>query len=332
MLPILNEAGALDACLESLAKQDYRGPVEILVAEGGSTDGTRARLDQWKQRLGSLRVVENPRRLQSHGLNLLATTASADILIRADAHTRYAPDYIRRSVEALQKTGATAVGGPMVPRAVTSFGRAVERAFRSTIGIGPAAFHHTDQPRIADTVYLGATRRSTWIENGGMRTFPSGVAEDADFYYRLRNQGGIVLVDPTIVTSYQPRETVTGLWRQFYRYGLGKAEMLHVNGEFPSWRPLAPLALVLGLTAGVVFWMLGIPWLLAVGLGGWLLVMLIASRLNPLVLFAMAVMHLSYGLGLLRGLLRSPSGVRRQVEEGSNLEPRTSNPHHDSPP
>lgn len=324
MLPVLNEVEAIDACLESLANQDYKGPMEILVAEGGSTDGTIARLDQWNQRLGSLRVVQNPRRLQSHGLNLLANTATADILIRADAHTTYAPDYIRRSVEALLSTGATAVGGPMIPRAVTSFGRAVERAFRSRLGIGPGAFHHTDQPTIADTVYLGATRRATWIETGGMRTFPSGVAEDADFYYRLRRQGGTVLVDPTIVTSYQPRETVSGLWRQFYRYGFGKADMLYVNGEFPSRRPLAPLALVIGLAAGIVLLALGNPWLLILGLVAWVISLGIASRLDPLVASVTAVMHLSYGLGLMRGLFRRPSVVRAAVSGG--LRPTTDHP------
>jgi succinoglycan biosynthesis protein ExoA len=313
LLPVLNEENAVDACLQSLANQDYEGPFEILVADGGSTDDTLERLGSWAERVRRLRVFDNPDRKQSYGLNLLAEVATADILIRADAHTTYATDYIRRSVEALERTGASAVGGPMVPRAETPFGKAVERAFRSPLAIGPAVFHHADQPTEADTVYLGATRRSTWLENGGMRTLPSGVAEDADFYYRLRLRGGVVLVDPGIVSSYQPRDTPAGLWRQFYLYGLGKADMFHVNGEFPSWRPLAPLTLILGLAVGVVFAIFGFPWLLIVGLGAWLVVLLIAGRFNPLVMAATALMHLSYGLGLLRGLLRRPSRVRESV-------------------
>jgi succinoglycan biosynthesis protein ExoA len=313
LLPVLNEGNAIDACLQSLANQDYEGPFEILVADGGSTDDTLDRLDSWVERLRRLRVFDNPDRKQSYGLNLLADVATTDIVIRADAHTTYATDYIRRSVEALERTGASAVGGPMVPRAETPFGKAVERAFRSPLAIGPAAFHHADQPTEADTVYLGATRRSTWLENGGMRSLPSGVAEDADFYYRLRRRGGVVLVDPGIVSNYQPRDTPAGLWRQFYLYGLGKADMLHINGEFPSWRPLAPLALILGLAVGAVVAIFGFPWVLIVGLGAWLVVLLIAGRLNPLVIFATSLMHLSYGVGLLRGLLRRPSRVRAAV-------------------
>jgi glycosyltransferase involved in cell wall biosynthesis len=313
LLPVYNEVESIDECLESLAAQDYQGRMEIVVADGGSTDGTLDRIEEWRSRLPALRVLDNPKRLQSHALNLAATSADADIVVRADAHTTYARDYVRRSVEALLSTGADAVGGPMVPRGNTSFSRAVQRAFRSRIGIGPAVFHHADKPAQVDTVYLGAMRRSTWIGNGGIRTLPSGVAEDADFYYRLRKRGGKVMIDPAIVSSYQPRGTVAGLWRQFYRYGLGKADMYMINGEFPSWRPLAPLALVVGLTVGAVFAAFGNPLLLVIGLAVWLLVILIGSGLNPAVMLAIAVMHFAYGLGLIRGLLRRPSRVRSAI-------------------
>lgn len=310
MLPVLNEAGSIDACLQSLAEQDYPGPIEILVADGGSTDDTLDRLGTWSDRLTKLRIFENPERVQSAGLNLLADVAHSEILIRADAHTRYARDYVSRSVAALDGIPGIAVGGPMVPEGTTDFGRAVAMAFRSPLAIGPAPFHHATQPTEADTVYLGAMRKDTWDSLGGMRTLPSLVAEDADFYYRLRKAGGRVLIDPAIRSTYQPRDTISDLWRQFYRYGLGKADMLYINGEFPSWRPLAPLALVLGLAAGLVLLALGDPRLLTVGLVAWLIAVLIASRLNPLVIVATTVMHLSYGIGLLKGLARRPSRVR----------------------
>ena len=201
----------------------------------------------------------------------------------------------------------------MLAEGTSDFGRAVAVAFRSPLAIGPAPFHHATRPTEADTVYLGAMSKATWDSLGGMRTLPSRVAEDADFYYRLRKSGGRVLVDPAIVSTYQPRETITDLWRQFYRYGLGKADMLYVNGEFPSWRPLAPLALILGLAVGLVLLALGEARLLIIVLVAWLVALAVASRLNPLVLVATAVMHISYGFGLARGLFRRPGVVRSQV-------------------
>jgi cellulose synthase/poly-beta-1,6-N-acetylglucosamine synthase-like glycosyltransferase len=313
LLPVLNEGANIDESLQSLADQDYTGPIEILVADGGSTDDTLDRLGRWSDLVNNLRIFENPEQVQSAGLNLLAEVAHSDILIRADAHTLYAHDYVSRSVAALDDTPDAAVGGPMVAEGISDFGRAVAIAYRSPLAIGPARFHHATRPTEADTVYLGAMRKATWDSLGGMRALPSRVAEDADFYYRLRKAGGRVLVDPTIVSTYRPRETITDLWRQFYRYGLGKADMLYVNGEFPSWRPLAPLALMLGLAFGLVLLAFGEPRLLTVALVAWLVALGIASRLNPMVLVATAVMHLSYGLGLARGMMRRPASVRSRV-------------------
>ena len=202
----------------------------------------------------------------------------------------------------------------MRPEGSTAFGRAVARAYRSKIGIGPARFHHSDESVEADTVYLGTMPRQTFLEHGGLRTMPSGVAEDADFYYRLRKDGGRVLVVPTIRSRYQPRHTPSALWRQFYRYGLGKADMLYINGEFPSWRPLAPLALLMGLLASVVLGLASGWWLpLLVLVGLWLLVLIVGARGSPIGVAAIAIMHLAYGLGLVRGLLRIPASVRAAV-------------------
>jgi succinoglycan biosynthesis protein ExoA len=315
MLPVLNEAASIDACLQSLADQDYAGPIEILIADGGSTDDTLDRLGKWSDRVTRLRIFENPERVQAAGLNLLAEVAHSEILVRADAHTRYARDYVSRSVAALDDMPDAAVGGPMTPEGASEFGKAVAIAFKSPIAIGPAHFHHATELTEADTVYLGAMRKTTWDSVGGMRTLPSLVAEDADFYYRLRKVGGRVLVDPGIRSTYQPRETVGGLWRQFYRYGLGKADMLYINGELPSWRPLAPLALVIGLVAGFVLLLFGHPGLLTLGVSAWLIALGIASRLDPLVFVATGVMHVSYGLGLTRGLLRLPASVRSGIRE-----------------
>jgi len=321
LLPVLNEADAIDGCLASLADQDYPGRWSLVVADGGSTDGTRRRLEAWRSRLPELIVMDNPLRLQSHGLNRAAEAARGEILVRVDAHTTYHPDYLSRSVEGLLSTGAVAVGGALRPEGTTGFGRAVAAAMGSPLAIGPGTFHHTGRRREADTVYLGTFRKDDFMEIGGYRAFPSGVAEDADLFFRWRRAHRTVLFDPDLRSVYRPRETARTLARQFWRYGLGKADMLYVNGRWPSWRPLAPLALVTGLlvTAGLAvagrfkswFWLLLGAWLVAIFSEG------VRIARSPLALtrtvLAIAIMHLAYGAGLLAGLLRSPGRVRRAV-------------------
>ncbi len=319
LLPVLNEIENIEACIDSVANQDYAGPLEVLVAEGGSTDGTAERLAEWA-RVGDIeiKVFWNPQRRQSFGLNLLASVSTAEILIRIDAHTTYAADYVSKSVEALLDSAAVAVGGRLEPAGNAPFGKAVALAMQSRLAIGPGVFHHADSRREADTVYLGTFRRSDFIASGGYQHLPYGVAEDADLYYRWRAAGKTILLDPAIKSTYLPRETMRSLGRQFYRYGAGKADMLYVNGRWPSWRPLAPLLLVIALVGTLLlaiatgirlpFWSL---------LAIWIVALLLAARVarRPAdrirVSIAAAIMHLNYGAGLFRGLIRRPSAVRK---------------------
>ncbi|HSK06672.1 MAG TPA: glycosyltransferase family 2 protein, partial [Acidimicrobiia bacterium] len=240
ILAVWNEAEFIDDVLTDLLGQDYPGPFQVVVADGGSEDGTREKLDVWAGRDERLIVVHNPERRQAPGLNLAAEKATGADLVRSDGHTAFAPDYVRASVTALEETGG-AVGGRMYPVGRTRFGRAVAAAMKSPLTMGPGRFHHSVIREEVDTVYLGAMRRE-WFETlGGFRAFPSGTSEDADLYFRWRRQGGKVFVDPSISSEYTPRDHPRALWRQYFRYGMGKAEMLWRNGAFPSWRPLAPL-------------------------------------------------------------------------------------------
>lgn len=315
MVPVLNESDRIDRCLESLASQDYQGTIEIVVADGGSTDATAARLAAWQRRLPELQVIPNPERLQSMGCNQAARHGSGEVLVRADAHTTYAPDYVSRSVATLLRTGASAVGGRMQPAAETRYQRAVAAAMTSPWAIGPAKFRYVDRESATDVVYLGTFRRADFLRLGGYRTFPSGVAEDADLFFRMRAQGGRVVLDPHIRSFYSPRGSWGRLWQQFRRYGQGKAEMLWVNGSFPSWRPLAPLLLVGGLVASLVLSLTGGPWwsfpaVIAAWMGTLVVVSLAHLGRAPLVAAVAALMQLAYGLGLLWGLARGPGAVR----------------------
>ena len=317
ILAVLDEAPHIDATLDALIGQRYDGALEIVVADGGSTDGTRARLNDRAASDPRIVVIDNPRRGQSPGLNLAAERASGEFLVRADGHSRYDPDYVRNSILALTETDAVAVGGPMNPVASGGFGAAVAAAMNSPMVL-PARFHHAEIRKEADTVYLGAFRRSDFLEIGGFRVFPSGTAEDADLYARWRRAGRTVMVDPGIVSEYEPRHSPGALWKQYFRYGMGKAEMLWTDGRLPSPRPLAPTLLVLGLfILGMVAIVSGWWGPLAGLVGVWLLWLSIVGVRSdapaPTVMVAAAIMHLSYGLGLLWSLIRGPGPVRRSM-------------------
>ena len=111
-IPCFDEKRHIDKCLQDVMTQDYPAHlVEVIVADGGSTDGTRERLDELSAKNPRMRWIDNPKKLQSAGLNAAIRVARGDVIVRLDAHCEYAPDYIRQSVTALRETGAWNAGG-----------------------------------------------------------------------------------------------------------------------------------------------------------------------------------------------------------------------------
>jgi succinoglycan biosynthesis protein ExoA len=250
VLPTLDEREHITDCLDSLLRQDCEDIVEILVVDGGSTDGTR---ELAAARGAAVRVLDNPRVSAAAAMNEGIAAARGDVICRADAHTLYEADYVSRCVEVLLETGAANVGGRMRPIGTTSFGRAVAAVTTSRFGVGPGRFHYADERCEVDTVYLGCWLRSTLEKVGGYDEHDlQWAAEDQELNLRLRESGGVVVLDPTIRSSYFPRSTARGLARQYRNYGLAKASTLRKHGRFPSWRPVAPAILVGASVAAVL--------------------------------------------------------------------------------
>lgn len=317
VLPALDEAASIGACLRSLCEQDYTALEEILVVDGGSTDATRAMVES----IGPpVRLLDNPRVTAAAAMNIGLAAAQGDIVCRADAHTTYATDYVRRCVEVLLETGATVVGGPMRPVGATPFGRAVAAVTSTPIGVGPGRFHYAERRMEVDTVYLGCWWRQRLIDVGGFdEEGLQWAAEDHELNFRIRAAGGTVVVDPSIRSWYEPRGTPGALWRQYRNYGTGKASTLAKHRSLPSWRPLAPAALVAAAVVGAVAGR-G-PRRLAVPLAHALACAVAAvalSRRQPgpvdgepdaaRVFGALWICHWAYGIGFWAGLVRLASG------------------------
>lgn len=293
-VPTLNEAQHIEACLESVGAQTYGGIVEVLVVDGGSTDATR----DLAGRFPMVRVLDNPDRIQSAGLNLALAQARGHVIVRVDGHCRLAVDYVERCVTALVETGAAMVGGAMQPVGGGWLGAGIAKALTSRLGAGPARFHVGGPSGFVDTVYLGAFRRQLALEVGGYA--PEAITnEDAELAIRMRPHGGIWF-DARIKSSYTPRSGLAQLGRQFFRYGAGRAATVRQHPRSLSPRQLAAPLLVL---------MLLTPWRLPV-LGAYVTALVARTtpewRRHPGValglMLAMPTMHLPWGIGFLRGL------------------------------
>ncbi len=244
VMPCLNEARHIRACLRSVLDQDYPSElVEILVADGGSTDGTREVIARVGAEDPRVALVHNPARVQSAGMNAGIRRARGDVIVRMDVHCEYAKDYLRRCVEALERTGADNVGGAQRARAETPFQRALCAALDSPLGVGGASYRSALKEGLVDTVFLGAFRRRVF-ESAGLYDPGAITNEDAELNQRILSAGGKIWLSRDIVVHYYPRDSFRALARQYFRYGRGRARTLLKHGKLPSVRPVLPAALV----------------------------------------------------------------------------------------
>ena len=296
-VPVLNEERHLRACLESIVAQTYRGELEILVVDGGSTDGSRAIAASFPE----VRVLENPRRLQAAALNIALDAASGDVFVRVDGHSTIGPEFVERSVEALTRTGAAMVGAALHPRADGPWlERAIGAAIVSPLGAGPAPFRLGGPSRWVDTVFLSSFKTETLRDAGGYEEDPR-VNEDPELAHRLSSQGG-VWYEQTLESVYIPQGSLGGLARQYFRYGKLRAGTFRRHPSSLAARQLvAPIFVASLLT----------PWRRA-ALGSYAcLVVGAASRKLPRdpaaaagVALALPCMHVPWAIGFFSGLLR----------------------------
>ena len=319
-----NEIRHIDEFLDSIQSQEMDDlDWEAILADGMSSDGTKLRAEEYAATMPRFRVIDNPGRIVSTGLNSAIAAAQGDIIIRMDAHTRYSPDYCTQCVATLLGTEADNVGGPARTEAKGREQRAVAAAYHSRFSTGGAKFHDSNYEGYVDTVTYGCWKKSTLAQLGG---FDEAMIrnQDDELNLRLIRSGGKVWQNPRIQSWYSPRATLAALFNQYFQYGFWKVAVIRKHGSPGSWRHLVPalfafvnigLALAVFVTAALdaktsllVFAALW-AFMLTLYFGLTLIFSAAAARQNGWDLFlylplVFAAYHFSYGAGFLGGLYR----------------------------
>ena len=314
--PVYNEEKYIGHCINSILRQDYpTEDMEVIFADGMSTDATRSIVASYAARYPFIRLIDNPDRRVSQGMNRAIGACRGDVVIRLDAHAEYPGNYFSRRVEALAELGAENVGGVCItlPCAETDTSRAIAAVLSTPFGMGNSTFRvGTDRIKEVDTVPFGCWHRSLFDRIG---LFDTDLVrnQDDEFNGRIIRHGGRIFLLPDVQIKYYARDKIKKVARMFYQYGLFKPLVNKKLGSPATARQFVPVALVVGLAAGAVLslcwsafaWVYGAGVLLylltalavSVGSGGSLRKILTQA-------WTYVVVHVCYGAGYLDGLFR----------------------------
>jgi succinoglycan biosynthesis protein ExoA len=320
IVPCLNEEGSIVSLLQAIYAQDFaRNELEVIIADGLSMDQTRPRIQEFQRAYPDLQItiVDNPTRRIPTALNLAIAAATGETILRLDAHCVPKPDYLSRSLAALEAGLGWNVGGVWQIEASQPgwLAKSIAIAAAHPLGVGDALYRFTNQAQEVDTVPFGAFHRGLIEQIGG---FDESLLanEDYEFNARIRQAGGKVWLDPAIKSTYYARPSLGALAKQYARYGFWKLRMLRRYPQTLRPRQAIPPLFVLSL---ILLPLLSLIWSPAASLLGLEMVIYglllfgaaiqkaLKHRHLSLVIgipLAIATMHLSWGSAFLWSLLQ----------------------------
>jgi succinoglycan biosynthesis protein ExoA len=324
IMPVHNEADFITRSLGAVLAQDYpHDRMEVLIADGMSTDATRAIIAETAAQHPDIavRILDNPGQIVPTGMNIALREARGEVIVRVDGHCEIVPDYVSRCVAHLQTDGVDGVGGPIQTVGTTQLSKTIAIAMSTGFGVGGSAFRTVhDKPMLADTIAFPAYTRAA-IDAAGPYDEALVRNQDDEYNYRLRKLGFRLLLSPDIRSRYFSRSSLRSLWRQYFQYGVYKVRVMQKHPAQMRPRQFVPPAFVAAALGGGLLapfsrvvrrvWLsvlalygmanLAASWHVA-SRGGWE-----HFRRLPVVF---AVLHFSYGLGFLIGLVRFASHWR----------------------
>ena len=332
VVPTLNEEKYVASCIESLLRQSVYG-FSIVVADGGSTDATRTIVSDIAAREPRVSLVDNPGRLQSRAINLVASQIGEGVtrLIRADAHTIYPPDFVQALVDADIETGASTVVVPMKATGEGCFQAAAATCQNSRLGNGGSVHRRGQSSRYVDHGHHALFKLEDFRRVGGYdEDFSHN--EDFELDHRIRESGGSVWLNADASVNYIPRATPWALAVQYFRHGRGRARTITKHGLTPKLRQIIPVVVLgcylVGITlspvmpAVIVFPLAHLAVCLLWGLVLGLRDRSLCAAASGI---AAVIMHLSWASGLCVGLAIYRKTYRRgrpQEAERASAPPR----------
>lgn len=324
VMPVFNESRYIDKCIQSLLQQDYsKEDMEWIFVDGYSSDDTVKRIEVYSAQYPELiRILKNPNKYVPYAMNIGISAAKGKYIIRLDAHSDYAADYISKCVYYLDNIDADNVGGVAETKASGFVGNCIAKMLSSRFGVGNSEFRTNGNSGYVDTVPFGAFRREVFLKYGGYdeRLIRN---QDNEMNYRIRKNGGKIYLADDIHLSYYCRDSINGISSMADKNGMWNVITMKLCPGAMSLRHFIPLSFVISIIGLFLlgffskwFW-----WFLLIEITMYIIldVVFSAKQAKTLKEFGMLLLlfptfHISYGIGSMKGIVKLFSKAYRATD------------------
>jgi glycosyltransferase involved in cell wall biosynthesis len=311
-----NEEKFIGKCLDSIVGQVYpKEKLELLVVDGMSRDKTREIVKEYSQIYSFIKLLENPMKVTPFAMNIGIRSSHGEVVILVNAHSILEKNFLHNSIDYLKKTDADAVGGMLqsINEGSSLIAKAIPITTDSIFGAGGKRYRsRLDEGFVKDTLPYCAYRKEV-IEKIGLIDEELIRDQDEEFNYRILKNGGKIYYTPKIRSYLFIRPSLKKLWKQHFQYGYFKPLVLKKIGGILTWRQTIPSLFVssMVITGILSFFMREALWCFLFISGLYITINLIFSsilsvrkgfQLFPFITVSFATLHISYGIGYVKGI------------------------------
>ena len=304
LLPIRNEEDFIGQTLKSIIEQDYpKEKLELVIADGGSDDGTITKINKLKKEFFNLKILHNKHKTMPKGFNLALNSSKSDIVLMLGGHSVLPKNYISKSVENLKNYNSSCAGGVIQAFGDGFWGNVIARSISSVFGVGNVPFRiKNSKSGYVNSIPFGCYKRSIFdiigeLDEELIRN------QDDEFNFRMNQLGYKIWQDSSLVIKYFCRLSLKKLFKQYLQYGIYKVRVIQKRRRLISFRHIIPSLFLISLFIPTI----SIYIFLAYFLSG-LYFSIKINKFNITNLIACQItffiIHLSYGLGFIFGQFR----------------------------
>ena len=312
-IPCRNEEKYIVRCLDSIVSCDFdKSLLKVFVVDGMSTDATREIIARYVQDNAFIFLVDNKEGVTPFALNLGIQAAGSEVNFILGAHAEIYPDFIQRALEVFDLDENIGCAGGIIEQVnEDDTSEIIAAAMSSSFGVGNAHFRTGTKEGYVDTVAFGAYKKEVFDKVG---YFDEELVrnQDDEFNFRVIKGGFKIYLSQKIRSKYYVRGSYSKLYRQYFQYGYWKVFVNQKHKQVTSSRQLVPPIFVAGLFVGAIgvfllpiFGILYSAALLLYIFGAlYFAVKQVGANTKALKVAAtFFILHFSYGLGYLNGIL-----------------------------